>query len=197
MRNIPGYIALGVGQIVNMRQNALAVYQDSLREARMRHDDAAIRALESVAPYPPDPADMHSMFIVNRWAGALLGPPQGAAAFTNLKRLLTDVASAPEYSLADVIGFVRGQALSGEILFPQLATLDLKRLGPDFRLPVFFLEGREDPYCRPALIWEYSQFIEAPRKAFVWFENSGHYPFYDQQREFGDELARLLLPLVP
>jgi len=45
-------------------------------------------------------------------------------------------------------------------------------------------------------VWEYSQTIEAPQKEFIWFENSGHYPFFEEQQKFGDELFQRVLPLA-
>jgi hypothetical protein len=55
--------------------------------------------------------------------------------------------SAPEYSLRDEYGFVRGQLFSPEILFPEMMKVDLNKLGFDLRVPIFFLEGRHDQYC--------------------------------------------------
>ena len=34
--------------------------------------------------------------------------------------------------------------------------------------------------------------VQAPRKEFVWFENSGHFPFFEEQQKFADELERLV-----
>jgi pimeloyl-ACP methyl ester carboxylesterase len=190
------YAYVGVGQVVNMEQNAKIAYQDALQQARNRHNEQAVKELENIAPYPPANADLRKMFIANKWAAAFLGPAPSAAGFTDVKRIVSSIVSAPEYSLVDDYGFIRGQMFSGEILFPELMKVDLNRLGPDFREPIFFFEGRQDPYCRPSLIWGYSQTIKAPQKEFVWFDNSGHFPFFEEQRKFGDELFQRLLPLA-
>jgi proline iminopeptidase len=190
------YAYVGVGQIVNMRANAEAVYKDDLHEARSLHNDLAVKELEAIAPYPTANADMDKMFVANKWAGELLGPPRSGADFTDVKRILTDVVSAPEYTLADDVGFVRGQMFSGQILFPQLSAIDLTKLGPDFSVPIFFFEGRQDTYCRPTLIEDYSQSIKAPINEFVWFDHSRHFPFYDEEQKFADELEQRVLPLA-
>ncbi|MGA2632920.1 MAG: alpha/beta hydrolase [Terracidiphilus sp.] len=190
------YAYVGVGQIVNMWANAEAVYKDDLQQARSLHNEQAVKELEAIAPYPGPNADMGKMFVANKWAGELLGPPPSKDEFTDVKRILTDVASAPEYSLADDVGFVRGQMFSGQILFPQLSEVDLTKLGPDFKVPIFFFEGRRDPYCRPALIEEYSQTISAPKRELIWFDHSGHFPFYEEKQKFADELVQRVLPLA-
>jgi pimeloyl-ACP methyl ester carboxylesterase len=46
------------------------------------------------------------------------------------------------------------------------------------------------------LIWEYSRTIKAPQKDFVWFDNSGHFQFFEEQQKFSDELVQRVLPLA-
>jgi proline iminopeptidase len=190
------YAYVGVGQVVSVEQNEKVAYQDALQEARNRHNQQAVKDLESIAPYPPPTRDLRKESIARQWEEALVGPPPSPAGFTNMKRLLSDLVSAPEYSLADDIGFVRGQSFSLGIFLPQLAKLDLNQLGVDFYEPIFFFEGRQDPYCRPSLILEYKQTIKAPQKEVVWFENSGHFPFFEEPKKFDEELVQRLLPLA-
>src|SRR5580704_3551505 len=60
----------------------------------------------------------------------------------------------------------------------------------------FFFEGRYDPYCRPSLVVDYTKTISAPQKEVVWFDDSGHFPFFEEQRKFRDELVQRVLPLA-
>ena len=184
---------VGTGQIVATEQNSALLYHDMLQEARNRHNDEATRELEGIAPYPPPNADIRKLRIVNQWAGALLGPPPRAAE-NHLESMMQVVVSAPEYSLVDDYEFVRAPEFSAEVLLPQLMSLDMTKLGLDFQVPIFFFEGRHDPYCRPSLVWEYSQNISAPRKGFIWFENAGHFAFFEPQ--FTEELVRQVRPLA-
>jgi len=192
------YAYVGIGQVVNFEQNEELAYQECLQQARERHNEQALKALESIAPYPSPSADLNKMLVSSNWKEHLLGPPPTGAGFTNVTRLLLDVLSAPEYSLADDYSFVHGQSslFSIKILFPELMKIDLDKLGYGFRAPLFFFEGRNDPYARPSLIWDYYQRIQAPQKGFVWFENSGHFPFYEEQEKFADELVQRVLPLA-
>jgi pimeloyl-ACP methyl ester carboxylesterase len=190
------YAYVGVGQLLNTKQNQKVMYQDALQKARVRHNEQAVQDLESIAPYPPDGVNFGKDSVVNTRAAELLGPPANGAAFTDVKRLLTDVLSAPQYSLADDYGFVRGMQLSLNVFLPQLVSLDLNTLGLEFRTPIFFFEGRQDPFCRPSLIWEYSQVIRAPQKEFIWFDNAGHFPFFEERQKFTDQLFQRVLPLA-
>ena len=190
------YAYIGVGQFLDMKQNDVVAYQDALQEAKSTYNLAAIHKLEAIAPYPPPILDDHKEAIARYWEEQLLGPPPSPKAFTNPRRLLMDVVSAPQYSLADDVGFIRGLSLSFEVFSRQLPNVDLNQLGSDFGVPIFFFEGRQDPYCRPSLIWDYYQAIRAPQKEFIWFGNSGHFPFFEEPQNFADELFRRVLPLA-
>ncbi|MBZ5535272.1 MAG: alpha/beta hydrolase [Acidobacteriia bacterium] len=187
---------VGVGQVINTHQNDDVAYQDALQQARKSHNEQAIKDLENIVPYPPPNVDGRKESIARNWEGQLLGPPPSGVAFTDGKRIVSDLVSAPEYSLADVYGFLRGTSFSLNILLPEMWKIDLNKLGSDFRAPIFFFEGRYDQYCRSSLIWEYSQTIKAPQKGFIWFENSGHFPFFEEQQKFRDELVQEVLPLA-
>ena len=190
------YAYVGTGQVVNMRQNDLTAYRDALEQARSQRREAAIRGLEGIAPYPDGDTDLEKAGIARAWEEELLGPPVRGTPFVDVRRILLDLVSTPEYSLMDDYGFIRGQALSLNVFVPQMAQVKLDELGRDFHAPVFFFEGRHDPYCRPALIWDYSRTIEAPQKRFIWFENSGHFPFFEEQQKFREALVDQVLPLA-
>jgi len=179
-----------------MQQNEEVAYRDALRQAGENHNERALKDLQSIAPYPSPNMDLRKGLIARYWEGELLGPSPSARAFMNVRRLLTDLVSAPEYSLVDDYSFVRGQSRSLKIFVPQLAMVNLNQLGFDFRAPIFFLEGRRDPYCLPFLIWDYTQAIQAPQKEFIWFDNAGHFPFFEEKQDFADELFRRVLPLA-
>ena len=187
------YAYVGTGQVVNMEQNDVTTYRDALQEARRRHHSVAVKQLESLAPYSN--ADSEKEGIARYWEEQLLGPPPGPGGFTDVGRILRDLVSAPDYSLSDDFGFIRGQSFSLDVFLPQLAKVNLTQLEANFRVPIFFLEGREDPYCRPSLVWDYFQTIQAPQKEFVWFEDAGHFPFFEDKKKFLDELVRQVLPL--
>jgi pimeloyl-ACP methyl ester carboxylesterase len=190
------YAYVGVGQFVDFEQNEKVAYQNALQQARQRHNELAIRDLESIVPYPTSDADQKKEQVARNWEGRLLGPPPNGISFTNGGRLLTDIFSAPEYSLVDDVGFLRGMSLSLDTFFPQVTKVDLTKLGLEFHVPIFFFEGRYDQYCPSSLIWDYSQEIKAPHKEFVWFEKSGHFPFFEEQQKFTDELFQRVLPLA-
>ncbi len=190
------YAFVGTGQAVSMQQNKEAGYAIVLQAARSHNNEPAIKELESLAPYPLAIPDINKMETVRDWESSLLGPPPSETSFTNVKRILGTVISAPEYSIADDIGWVRGQMFSLQVMMPQMMEFDLTKLGPEFREPLFFFEGRMDPYCPGSAVANYVETIHAPQKEMVWFENSGHFLFYEEKQKFTDELVQRVLPLA-
>jgi len=163
-----------------------------LDRARQVKNEDAIRDLASIAPYPSPGMDFHKTAVVRQWENTLLGPPESADSFLSPITIL----GAPEYSLVNDLDWVRGQMFSIGVLVPELMKVDLSRLGYDFRVPVFFFEGRHDPYTSSILAREYFDKINSPGKQFVWFENSGHFPFGEQPQEFTDALIQKVLPVA-
>jgi proline iminopeptidase len=190
------YAYVGTGQVINMPQNEVVAYNDALQEARSRHNDQAIKDLESIAPYPPPNPDSNKMATARNWERDLLAQSPDASGFLDIKRIITGIVSTPEYSLADDLGFFRGQMLSLNTFLPEVMKIDLNTLGSDFHVPVFFFEGRYDPYCRPSLVVDYAQTIKAPHKEVIWFDDSGHFPFFEEKQKFKDELVQRVLPLA-
>jgi proline iminopeptidase len=190
------YAYVGVGQVINTRQNEEVGYRDTLQQARNSHNEQAVKNLQSIAPYPPPNLDFGKMSILRDWERDLLGPPPGAPVFTDIKKILVSVVSAPEYSLVDDYGWIHSTQFSITLLLPEMMKIDLTKLGFDFRAPVFLFEGKHDPYCPPSLIWDYYEIIKAPQKEFIWFDNSGHFPFFEEQQKFANELVQRVLPLA-
>src|SRR5579872_4597152 len=70
---------VGTGQVVSMPQNETVAYNDALQEARTRHNEQAIKDLESIAPYPPPNPDSNKMAMARNWERDLLAQSPDAA----------------------------------------------------------------------------------------------------------------------
>jgi pimeloyl-ACP methyl ester carboxylesterase len=191
----PSLRHVGTGQVTNFAQNEKAAYDDALQQARTHHNAQAIKELEAIAPYPRPNLSDAAVGVAKGWEQRLLGPPPGVPDFTDGSRIIKTLVSTPEYSLVDDVDFIRGMNSSRAVL-PEVMQVDLTRLGLDFQVPIFFFEGKFDPYCRPSLISDYFQTIHDPQKQLVWFDRSGHFPFFEEPQKFTDSLVHLVLPLA-
>jgi hypothetical protein len=60
------------------------------------------------------------------------------------------------------------------------------------KIPVYFFTGRYD-YTDPFRLTEqYFTRIEAPEKHLVWFEDSAHFPFYEEPAAFARRMREVL-----
>jgi proline iminopeptidase len=188
------YAYIGVGQASDAEQNEVVLYRDTLAEAQRTQNQEAIKQLTAIAPYPTPAVTFHQIRVVREWSAALIGPPPspGHESVTGLKTIFY----APEYSLMNDIDWMRGQLFSVDMLLPGLSKVHFADLGYDYRAPIFFLEGKHDPYTPSSLAKELFDKINDPDKQFVWFENSGHFPFAEEPQKFTDVLVQNVLPLA-
>ena len=59
------------------------------------------------------------------------------------------------------------------------------------QVPIYFFTGRFD-YTTPfPLIEAYLNRLEAPHKEMVWFEESAHFPFFEEPERFTEAMLRI------
>jgi esterase/lipase len=61
--------------------------------------------------------------------------------------------------------------------------------------PVFILAGRGDHQSEASVAYHFYEQVQAPKKAFVWFERSGHNPMFEEPRAFTDWMEANIAPL--
>jgi pimeloyl-ACP methyl ester carboxylesterase len=62
----------------------------------------------------------------------------------------------------------------------------------NYRLPVYFFQGKYDLVTATGVAKKYFDLIDAPRKEFVIFENSAHLPDFDEPEKFQQEIIKRL-----
>lgn len=98
---------------------------------------------------------------------------------------------APEYTLGDVLRIPKGVSLYSRALQYDLPADTLRTNVTAVRVPVTVVAGRHDMTTPSALAEEYLRSLAAPRKAFVWFEASGHFPFLEEPGHFLEVMRRV------
>ena len=110
--------------------------------------------------------------------------------------LLTGLA-APEYSLRDAHNIPKGVSLYSRRFAYNSISGELMDVITRVKTPVYFFTGRYD-YCDPyALTEQYFSTINAPDKHMVWFENSAHFPFYEEPAAFAEQMRRVRDATIP
>jgi pimeloyl-ACP methyl ester carboxylesterase len=181
----------GTGQMVAFLETDLASFDFSLRLARERGDEAKVAQLEALGRppyYGPGVAMMQVTYLMDGFNYMNADPNIAQDGFDTIQDLLS-----PEYGLYDKVNWLRGALDSLDTVYPQLWDVDLRDTAPRLEVPTYFLVGRHDVNASPALAEDYFRRLESPRKAWVWFERSGHNPWVSEAERFCAVLSELLL----
>jgi len=181
---------IGVGQVVNVIKNEQHSYAFALDQANNKSNTIAINELTLVGAPNDDGEylDDTGYDITNKWVEFYGGSLYGE----NSSDELTDLILADKIYSDHVNQWSSGYDFS-QYLFDdtKLWSFDFSRTHITFSLPVFFFMGQHDYDTPFALVEDYYNIIEAPEKRLVWFKNSAHFPFYEEQEKFMSELIRL------
>lgn len=185
------YAYVGMGQVIDFRENEREGYAWTLAQARSEKNAKAMRELEAIAPYPGNGTfPLAKTNVERKWSvhyGALAAFRPDADFYFHAARL------SPLYTAADRKAWDAGSAFSTRILWPQLSNItfeDVNRIG----VPVIFFLGRHDYTCPSPIAAAWMKRLSAPEKKIVWFENSAHLPMIEEP---GRTFAALLDDVRP
>jgi pimeloyl-ACP methyl ester carboxylesterase len=160
---------IGIGQVVNLYKNEEISYQYVLNEARNRENKKAIKALEAIQPYTG--VEFKKLRIQRKWLNKFGGAMR---AYKSQLAFLRLGLSAPEYTLRDFFKFIRGMLFSAKSsLWPDLFKYNLDEI---IKAEEFFKK------------------VMAPKKEYIWFENSAHMPNFEENQKYTELLITKILP---
>ncbi|MET0281416.1 MAG: alpha/beta hydrolase [Steroidobacteraceae bacterium] len=177
---------IGMGQLIDFRENERVGMARTLQIARERGDAEAVRAIEALRPYPDaGPFTIAQADGWRKWAnayGSLAGQRPDADFYFNSTRL------SPLYTAADRESWSQGSTFTVTHLWPRLADVSFAATAR-LDVPVVLLLGRLDSTTPSSIAAQWLGRLEAPLKGVCWFENSGHLPMVEEP---GRVLATLL-----
>jgi pimeloyl-ACP methyl ester carboxylesterase len=172
---------VGTGQIVNLELDAEVAYPRLLERAKALNNTAAIKELEAAGP-PPYP-DSPKKWVWVRWANAL--DPQSPAQWAALQN-----GKRPPPSFEEGADFSQG------LMWNSMLREDLRKLGLDFKVPIFFVQGAADEVAVTAVARQYFDQIQAPRKQFIVLPRAGHLAIFMDRDDFLAQLLAAVRPLA-
>jgi pimeloyl-ACP methyl ester carboxylesterase len=170
------YAYLGTSQGVNYLENQSVGYAKLLVVARAADDSASVAVLEGVgAPPWTDPRNFGKVRRVVRKYEAKVTTPAPEHWWKPAAEYTTAKATA-DYEAGEEFSFLAFVGLNGDGMFSQV---DLPKLGTDFAIPMFFVQGAQDLLFTPDVIQRYYDSLKAPQKALIMLEHAGHDPNQD------------------
>lgn len=167
------YAYLGTAQIVEQKENQARSYASLLQLANDAKDQEALAILQGVgAPPWLDPRSFGKVRRVIRKYEAKLTPPAPAswwqpAADYSSAQALEAYEAGEDYSYLNMVGLKNDGLLS---------QVNLPKLGSDFAIPMFFIQGKHDLLATPDVVQRYHDSLRAPQKQLVILEQAGHDP---------------------
>lgn len=184
---------LGIGQGVQFLEAEDISYQFTLDKAREYGNEKATQELKEIG-FPSESDNyLNDISTQRKWLFEFGGEVYGE---TNkslyLLKLFNLHLISPEYSLMDTINLIRGNNLTGELMWDDLINTNLLADIPELNIPVFFLTGRYDYVTVYEKVEAYYDILKAPHKEIVWFEYSAHSPNFEEPDKFVRETIRIM-----
>ncbi|UOQ68600.1 alpha/beta fold hydrolase [Hymenobacter volaticus] len=165
------YAYVGIGQVINTRDNEEVSFRYALEQATAHKNEAALKELRSIAPYPGNqPITRERIIIARKWPqyyGGLSAYRDESSYYFQAPLL------SPLYTRQDVAAVDQGSLFTLGRVLPEFLAVDFKPV-TSFPIPVFMFMGRHDytTPSEPTAAWLSK--LKAPLKKGVWFEHSAH-----------------------
>ncbi|SET93119.1 alpha/beta fold hydrolase [Hymenobacter actinosclerus] len=187
------YAYVGVGQVINTRENERLSFEYALAQAAAHRNEEALRELRAIAPYPgQQPITRARIVVARKW-------PQyygGLSAYrTNSFYYFNAPLLSPLYTRADVAAIDAGSLFTLSRLLPEFLTVDFTAV-KSFPIPVFMCMGRHDYTTPSAPTATWLQQVQAPLKQAIWFDNSAHLIPLEEPGKFLLTLVQEVRPLA-
>ena len=165
---------VGVGQIACDPDTEAAI-----QDAWLRQEASAVGDLETVGQIGMPNWDRES---------ALFRYGAEVRKWTSVTPMILTGLAAPEYSFRDAMNVQKGVAFTHRNFVYDGPSRPLSQSVRALKSPLYLFEGRRDYVAPTACAAQLFGEITAPRKVWVWFDRSAHFPFLEEPDKFHQEL---------
>lgn len=184
---------VSIGQVVSFAENEQLSYDFALKSAKQANNTTAINELtkagrpDSKGNYKSDSGYDVTIKWVEYYGGDIYGK-------TSTDKLDNELYNSKIYK--DSYDKIEaGWSFSNLIYYDEeVNKLDFRKQIKTIKVPIYFFSGKHDYDTPFVLAEEYYKMLTAPKKEFVWFENSAHFPFYEEPQKFNNIMINKVLP---
>ncbi|SCY55069.1 alpha/beta fold hydrolase [Alkaliphilus peptidifermentans] len=178
---------ISIGQVVNKLENEAVSYDFVLEMAKKNNNKRALEDLLRIGR-PPYKNTVSDTLTQRKWLDKYGGVERNV---NTLNDIILGSIFSPEYTGIDGIKFALGSKFSADTMWGHNLDLDFVRDLPEVRVPVYFFAGRHDYNTPSTLIEQYYNKIIAPHKELIWFEESAHFPHFEEPEKFAQLAIRI------
>lgn len=169
---------IGIGQVVNMKKN-IDFQNFFLNE-------------KGVTGVNIDLEDEQSMIKDSLFLTKLVVKNGGSLyKQNNYTKLIFPFIVTKVYSITDKINRIKGANQSIHCFWKELMNVNFENVN-EFSIPIYFIEGANDYHVSAEIVNDFSKKIKSPT-TIIWFENSGHFPQWEEPKKFNQTMIDVCL----
>jgi len=168
---------IGIGQMANTPQSELDSLEYTIEQAEQAGNTEDVESLEFLRDSIQRGETYTPRDLVRKYGGA-------ARLIDDNRDYTLGFLLGTEYNALDVIRYSMGVQATQEILMKEESASRLPDIVDQLELPTYFVMGKYDYMTSVNAAREYFSELEAPEKDFVVFEESAHYPQFEEKERF-------------
>ncbi|MNI68529.1 hypothetical protein D3C73_1242290 [compost metagenome] len=172
---------IGIGQIADTTQSELDGLNYTVEQAKQAGNLDDVERLELLRSSIEQGEQYTPRDMVRKYGGA-------ARLIDDNKDYYEGFLLNPEYNGLDVIRYMRGISATQAVLLKEEAANHITDLVPRLEIPTYFVMGKYDYMTSTSAAKDYYDELEAPVKGFGLFEESAHYPQFEEKERFEEWL---------
>ena len=178
-KNPDNYLAfVGIGQVVDSIKSEQYTYETIMEVLKEENDAENIEYLESIK----DKIDTGERFVPR---GILKEYGYKERNVDIGKELIRNYLFSRESNLLDGIRYYYGSKYM-DILWDEVIKNPIDKIVTKVDIPVYIVMGKYDGTTNPILAKEYFDSLECDNKEYVLFEESSHFPHFEEEDRFYD-----------
>ncbi len=180
---------IGSGQMASQLAADQMLYEQMLDYAAETGDTGLAQQMRGYGPPPYDSIYAYGLVLTHYED---LAPYPKTEYFQTQGPPGMDGAGAAEYGPLDKVNKLKAIADMASVMYPHVQEVDFRTQVPRLEVPVYLVQGAHEMDARAEQTREWFDKLEAPRKEWITFENSGHIPQFEEFPRFREVLAGIV-----
>ncbi len=178
------YAYIGIGQVADVVQSELDSLEFVMEQAKQQGNSDDMERLMILQPRIEKGEVRTPRNLIRKYGGA-------ARLINDNTDYVTGFLFNTEYNGLDVIRYLRGIHATQEALLNEGTKHNITEIVNQVDLPVYFVMGKFDYMTSVNAAKSYYDRIEAPIKKFTVFEESAHYPQFEEKEKFNQWINKV------
>lgn len=179
---------IGIGQVADHVQSELDSLAFTLVQAKQTGNLEDVDRLENLRDSIERGNQLTPRDMIRKYGGA-------ARLINDNRDYYTGFLVNREYNLLDVIRYLKGVSISQQILLEEESKHPIIDIVDRLEIPFYFVMGQYDYMTSVNAARNYYNTLKAPKKDFVIFKESAHYPQFEEKELFAEWLNTTWLEL--